>query len=48
MGANDMLIAAHALASNLILVTDNVTEFQRVEDLVVQNWLHGARRRKRR
>jgi len=48
IGANDMLIAAHALASNLILVTDNVTEFQRVEDLVVQNSLHGARRRKRR
>jgi tRNA(fMet)-specific endonuclease VapC len=47
IGANDMLIAAHALASNLILVTDNVSEFERVEDLVVQNWLR-ARRRKRR
>jgi tRNA(fMet)-specific endonuclease VapC len=48
IGANDMLIAAHALASNLILVTDNVTEFERVEDLVLQNWLRGVRRRKRR
>ena len=31
IGPNDLLIAAHALALNLILVTDNVGEFSRVE-----------------
>ena len=36
---NDMLIAAHALALGLILVTANVDEFSRVPGLVVENWL---------
>jgi tRNA(fMet)-specific endonuclease VapC len=39
IGANDMLIAAHALALGLTLVTDNVSEFQRVKGLAVRNWL---------
>lgn len=39
IGANDMLIAAHALARGLILVTDNVDEFRRVKGLAVRNWL---------
>lgn len=39
IGANDMLIAAHALALGLVLVTDNVSEFQRVKGLKVKNWL---------
>jgi tRNA(fMet)-specific endonuclease VapC len=39
IGANDMLIAAHALALGLTLVTDNVDEFQRVRGLPVRNWL---------
>lgn len=38
IGAHDMLIAAHALAAGLILVTDNVREFTRVKGLVVENW----------
>ncbi len=41
IGANDMLIAAHALALGLILVTDNVSEFRRVTGLSVKNWLEG-------
>lgn len=41
IGANDMLIAAHALALGLILVTDNVDEFRRVKGLTVRNWLEG-------
>ncbi len=41
IGANDMLIAAHALALGLILVTDNVSEFRRVTGLPVKNWLEG-------
>jgi tRNA(fMet)-specific endonuclease VapC len=39
IGGNDLLIAAHALASDCILVTDNEREFSRVEGLVVENWL---------
>ena len=39
IGANDMLIAAHALALNAVLVTDNLREFQRVTGLSIENWL---------
>ncbi|MDQ7075357.1 MAG: type II toxin-antitoxin system VapC family toxin [Gammaproteobacteria bacterium] len=39
IGPNDLLIAAHALAENLIMVTDNSNEFQRVPRLKVENWL---------
>ena len=39
IGPNDMLIAAHALAKDLILVTANVDEFARVSGLSIQNWL---------
>ncbi len=38
IGPNDMLIAAHALALDAILVTDNVREFKRVKGLRVENW----------
>src|ERR1700693_1586790 len=33
IGANDMLIAAHALALDLTVVTENEREFVRVDDL---------------
>jgi len=36
---NDLLIAAHARALGLTLVTDNLAEFQRVPGLRVENWL---------
>ena len=39
IGPNDTLIAAHALALQAILVTDNETEFRRVPGLQVENWL---------
>jgi tRNA(fMet)-specific endonuclease VapC len=39
IGALDMLIAAHALTLDAVLVTDNVREFERVEGLRVENWL---------
>ena len=39
IGANDLLIAAHAKALNLILVTNNVKEFERVEGLQIENWV---------
>ena len=38
IGGLDMLIAAHAKSRNLILVTNNVREFQRVEGLLIENW----------
>lgn len=39
IGANDMLIAAHARALGAICVTDNVAEFKRVPALKIENWL---------
>jgi len=39
IGANDLLIAAHALALSCILVTDNEKEFVRVPHLKLENWL---------
>lgn len=37
--ANDMFIAAHALALGCTLVTANEREFSRVEGLRIENWL---------
>lgn len=39
IGANDLLIAAHARASGRTLVTANEREFRRVPGLTVENWL---------
>ena len=39
VGPLDLLIAAHALSRNLVLVTNNEREFRRVKGLKVQNWL---------
>ena len=39
IGGNDLLIAAHALALGLCVVTRNVREFERVGGLEVENWL---------
>lgn len=39
IGANDLLIAIHALSLGLALVTDNAGEFSRVLGLEVENWL---------
>ncbi len=38
IGSNDLLIAATALANNAILVTNNVEEFKRIENLSLQSW----------
>ena len=38
IGANDMLIAAHAMYADLILVTNNEKEFKRIKNLSVENW----------
>lgn len=39
IGNNDLFIAAHALSTNAVLVTNNVREFNRVPNLVVENWV---------
>lgn len=38
IGAYDMLIAAQALAKNLILITDNTKEFCRIKNLTIEDW----------
>ena len=38
IGTIDILIAAHAKTENLIIVTNNVREFERVPDLKIENW----------
>ena len=39
IGPYDMMIAGHARAYGLILVTNNVNEFARVPGLLVENWI---------
>ena len=39
IGANDIWIACHALAEKAVLVTHNVREFQRIEGLVIEDWV---------
>jgi tRNA(fMet)-specific endonuclease VapC len=42
IGANDLLIAAQAVALGCAMVTDNAREFARIEDLACENWLRQA------
>lgn len=39
IGGNDLLIAAHASATGVTMVTDNADEFKRIRGLKVENWL---------
>ena len=39
IGMNDLLIASHARALGLTLVTDNIREFSRIRGFSVENWL---------
>ena len=39
IGPLDFLIAAHAVADNLTLVTNNEREFRRVPNLKIENWV---------
>lgn len=38
IGANDLLIASHALSLEAVLVTNNTREFERVEGLLLEDW----------
>jgi len=40
IGANDLWIASHALATGLTLVSNNFREFGRVTGLETENWAH--------
>lgn len=35
---NDMHIAGHARSLGLVVITNNVGEFERIEDLKIENW----------
>lgn len=39
IGVNDLHIAGHARSEGLVLVTNNVREFERVPALQVENWI---------
>ncbi len=38
IGNYDLLIASHAIATNLTLVTNNIKEFERIPELKLENW----------
>lgn len=42
IGVNDLHIAAHARSEGLTLVTNNLTEFERVPGLLTENWVGSA------
>ena len=39
IGVNDLHIAGHARCAGLTLVTNNLQEFERVEGLLLDNWI---------
>ncbi len=39
IGPLDMLIAAHALSNDLILITNNMKEFKKIKSLRLENWV---------
>jgi tRNA(fMet)-specific endonuclease VapC len=39
IGSMDMLIAAHAVSLEVILVTNNTREFKRIPNLIIEDWM---------
>ena len=39
IGSHDLFIAAHAKSLSAVLVTNNTKEFQRVENLKIEDWI---------
>lgn len=39
IGNYDLLIAAHAISEGLVLISNNLKEFERVEGLQCENWV---------
>ena len=44
IGVNDLHIAAHARSEGLVLVTNNLAEFERVPALELENWVADLKR----
>jgi tRNA(fMet)-specific endonuclease VapC len=44
IGPYDMQIAAQAISRDLVLVTNNTKEFNRIRELRIENWVQGASR----
>ncbi|WP_304223230.1 type II toxin-antitoxin system VapC family toxin [Gracilinema caldarium] len=44
IGSYDMQIAAQAISNDLILVTNNTGEFERISQLKLENWVQDKRR----
>ncbi len=42
IGPYDILIAGQAKARNIILITHNIKEFSRIENLMTEDWEHGV------
>lgn len=40
IGPYDLLIAAHAMSLDLILVTNNTKEFSRIPSLILEDWVN--------
>ena len=38
IGSNDMMIAATVLTHDAVLVTNNIKEFKRIDNLVIDDW----------
>ena len=38
IGNNDTMIAGHAISEQCVLVTNNTKEFERVPDLIIEDW----------
>ena len=36
----DLLIASTAIFNKLIFITDNIKHFDRIKDIVIENWIH--------
>jgi predicted nucleic acid-binding protein len=43
VGVNDLHIAGHARSEGLVLVTNNLSEFERVPALELQNWVSSPK-----
>jgi tRNA(fMet)-specific endonuclease VapC len=41
IGPLDLLIAAHAVSNDSVLVTNNEKEFSRIDSLKIENWVDG-------
>ena len=42
IGVNDLHIAAHARSEGLTLVSNNLREFERVDGLLLENWVDAS------